>query len=212
MTSDLYDDLLGGGGIETEIAVAPYGRDFSLKVSDVDAIQRGVTVPWLCQAFTLGRRDVVARLSACPAIKTNTSGSKVYDLRVAAAYLVKPRLDLKAYIANLDPKDLPERLKREFWAAKLAEQRWRRQAGELWASEDVIAVFGEVFKLIKSKTQLWSDEVDAVETLTDLQRDAISERVNDLLSLIFKALEDLETGKATPSQIAEGDDDEEEID
>lgn len=209
---DQFEDLLGGGPAEADLPVAPHGREFSLKVADVDAIQRGVTVPWLCQAFTLGKTQVLAKLAGCPAIRTTASGTKIYDLRVAAGYLVKPKLDLKSYIANLDPKDMPERLKREFWASKLAEQRWRRQAGELWASEDVIAVFGEVFKLIKSKTQLWADNVDGIDALTDPQREAISELVSDLLASIFKSLEDLETGRTTPSQIAEGDDDQEEVD
>jgi hypothetical protein len=212
MVDGLFDDLLGGGEEESDIDPAPHGRDFSLKMADVHEVQRGVTVAWLCQAFTLGRNVVLAKLAGCPAMRTMKHGGKVYDLRIAATYLVKPKLNVATYIKNLDPADLPEKLKREFWAARLAEQRWRRQAGELWASEDVIAVFGEVFKLIKSKTQLWADEVDSIDTLSDPQREKIVDLVTDLLGHIFKSLEDLETAKATPSQIAEGEDDQEEVD
>ncbi len=207
-----FDDLLGDSEPVTEIEPAPHGRDFSLKPGDVHEVERGVTVAWLCQAFTMPRRQVEAKLTGCPAMRTMKRGMKVYDLRVAAAYLVKPTLDIATYIKNLDPKDLPERLKREFWAAKLAEQRWRRQAGELWASEDVIAVFGEVFKLIKNKSQLWADAIDAVELMSDPQREALSDLVNDLMGQIFKMVEDLESGSTTAAQIAEADDDTEEVD
>lgn len=210
---DMFDELLGESEpVPEELKPAPHGRDFSLKMGDVHLIERGVTLAWLCQAFTMGRSVVQAKLADCPAIKTFRHGSKLYDLRVAAAYLVKPKLDVTSYIKNLDPKDLPEKLKREFWAAKLAEQRWRKQAGELWASEDVIAVFGEVFKLIKGKSQLWEDSLDTVEVLSDLQRETLSELVNDLMAQIFKMLEDLESGRATASQIAEADDEQEEVD
>lgn len=209
MINDQFEDLLGGGESDDDIEPAPFGREFSLKMGDVHEVNRGVTVPWLCQAFVMGRTTVVAKLAGCPAIRVNRNGGKIYELKTAAQYLLKPKVSIGTYIRNLDPKDLPERLKREFWAAKLNEQRWRKQAGELWASEDVIAVFGEVFKLIKTKTQLWADTVDGVDTLSDPQREALGDLVNDLLTQIYKSLEDLELGKMTRSSAAEGDDDEE---
>lgn len=206
----LFDDLLGDGDETPEIEPAPHGRDFSLKLSDVHEVERGVTVAWLCQAFTMPKTQVVAKLAECSAIKTHKHGGKVYDLRTAAGFLVKPRLDIATYVKNLDPKDLPEKLKREFWASRLAEQRWRRQAGELWASEDVIALYSELFKLIKSKTQLWEDKVSGADKLSDVQRETMLDLKDDLLSQIYKMVEELETGRMTASSIAEADDDESE--
>lgn len=204
MTTDQFDDLLG---MPDEIETAPVGREFSLKLDKLFEIQRGVTLQWLVQAFAVPRSVAVKRLAKCPPIKTHRNGAKVYDFRVAVTYMVEPKVSIHEYIQKLDPKQLPPQLKREFWAAKIAEQRWRKDAGQLWSSEDVITVFGEVFKLIKSKTQLWGDSVDTVEALSDVQRETINELVHDLLSQIFKSLEDLESGRATPSQLAEADDD-----
>ncbi len=73
--SDLFDDLLGEVDERPEIAPAPYGRDFSLKFVDVHEVERGVTVPWLCQAFTMPKTQVEAKLKDCPAIRSNR-GSK----------------------------------------------------------------------------------------------------------------------------------------
>lgn len=209
MSDSQFDDLLGSADDDRpDIEPARHGRDFSLAFGDVHEINRGVSIPWLCQAFTMTRKQVVKALDECP-IQRMSGSSKIYDLRVAAGYLVKPRINIRQYINSLEPKDLPDHLRREFWGAKLAEQRWRKQAGELWASEDVIAVFGEVFKLIKSTTQLWGDSLDNVDTLSDPQRETLTVLVDDLTGQIFKTLEDLESGKATPAQIAEADEDEE---
>ena len=212
MVDSQFADLIGGveepPDFEEPYNTASTGRDFTLTFGSVHEIDRGVTIPWLCQAFTMPRKTVLKLIEPCPVLRIQ-SNAKVYDLRVVAAYLVRPRVDLKTYINSLESKDLPDHLRREFWAAKLAEQRWRAQAGELWSSEDVIAVFGEVFKLIKSKTQLWANTIDSVESLSNIQRDTLTDLVDELLGAVFKSLEDLESGKATPAQIAEADDDDE---
>lgn len=206
----LFDDLLGDTEEHPEIEPAPHGRDFSLRFVDVHEVERGVSLAWLCQAFTLPKSQVVARLKDCPALRSNKSGTKIYDLRTAAGYLVKPRMNVATYIKYIDPKDLPEKLKREFWAARLAEQRWRQQAGELWRSEDVIALYSELFKLIKSKAQLWEDRVTRADTLSDVQRELFLELKDDLLAEIYKLVEELEAGRMTASSIAEADDDQSE--
>lgn len=210
MSLDQFDDLLGGDE-EEELEPAPFGRDFSLHMGKLHEIQRGVTEPWLCQAFTLPRPVVRARLKECPLMRRGKNGTPIYDLRIAAAYLVKPRISIKEYIESIEPKDLPQTLQREFWAAKLSEQRWRRQAGELWASEDVVAVFGEVFKLIKNKTRLWQNSISSVEAMSQTQTDELQNLVEDLLDKIYQTLTALESGSATASQLAEVDEDAEEI-
>lgn len=203
----MFDDLLG----DTEEPLdPPYGEDFKLKISEVHEVDRGVTIRWLCAAFTMSRNQVIAKLAGCPSIRLAQNGGKVYELRVAASYLVKPQINIREYIEKLDPKDLPERLKREFWSSRITEQRFRREAGDLWRSEDVIALYGELFKLIKSKTQLWADSVENVEALTEPQREMLVELVDDLISNIYKTVEELETGRMTASSIAEADDDESE--
>lgn len=199
----MFDDLLGGGEEEPDVQPAPYGRDFSLKMGDVHEIERGVTVPWLCQAFTLGRGTVETKLVDCPALRTGKHGGKVYDLRVAAAYLVKPKLNVARYIKNLKKEDLPPQLKREFWAARLSEQKWRVQAGELWPSDDVMAVFGETFKSIKETTMLWAGTLEESVGLTDEQRELLIELVDGLLDNMHKSLVDVASISATRSQLKE---------
>lgn len=201
-----FDDILGD---EDDLpAPAPHGRDFSLKTATVHDVLKGVSVPWLCQAFNLTRTQVEKKLTNCPVLRRAGANGKIYELSVAAAYLVKPKMTIEQYIASIDAKELPERLRREFWTARLQEQKWRQKAGELWSSQDVIAVFGEVFKLIKNQSQLWADTLETTAGLTDEQRLLLSDLVEDLMGKIFDQLTALKEGKSTPSQLAEVDEEE----
>lgn len=204
----MFEDLLGEDEDDHDSILPKHGREFSMKMNSVHELERGVTIPWLCQAFNMPRNIVIRKLGGCPILRLHKNGGKVYDFATAASYLVKPRINVKKYIETLDRKDLPQHLQKEFWAAKLAEQRWRKQAGELWASEDVIAVFGEVFKLIKNRTRLWQNSIAAVEALTPAQTEVLQTLTDDLLDKIFQSLEALESGQATASQLAEADEEE----
>lgn len=201
-----FDDILGG---EDDLpGPAPHGRDFSLKISTVHDVLKGVSVPWLCQAFNMSRTQVEKKLENCPILRRAGANGKIYELPVAAAYLVKPKMSIEQYIASIDAKELPERLRREFWTARLQEQKWRQKAGELWDSQDVIAVFGEVFKLIKNQSQLWGDTLETTVGLSDEQRLLLVDLVEDLMGKIFDQLTSLKEGKMTPSQLAEVDEEE----
>lgn len=206
MSDDIFGDLMGS----EPPAPKPVdgGRYFSqtLKTSNAFELDRGVTVAWLTQAFGLTRSQCVKKLEGCKILRMN-GVTKVYDFRDAVAHMVAPKVDLKRYIENLDPKDLPLNLRKEVWSARLAEQRWRKQAGELWASEDVIAVYGELFKLIKTQSRLWANSIDAVEKLTPAQTEALQDLVDSLLDKIHQSVVALESKQKTPAQIAEVDDD-----
>lgn len=207
MTLDGFSDLLGDTA-DDRYELPPV-ETFSAKTADAHLVARGVTVAWLSEAFGLSRTVTQSRLASCPALRLVQNGGKTYDIRVAAAYLVKPRVSIEEYLNGLEPKDLPQQLQKEFWAAKLSEQRWRKQAGELFAAEDVIAVFGEVFKLIKNKTRLWQNSVSSVEALSNAQAEALQALTEDLLDKIYQSLLALESGSKTPSQLAEVDDEDE---
>lgn len=198
----IFDDILG----DEDSAPTPparFGRDFSLRMASVHEVQRGVTIPWLCQAFGMGRRDVERMLRQCPVLRRTGTNGKIYELAVAASYLVKPQISVEQYIKTIDAKDLPERLRKEFWTARLQEQKFRQKAGDLWATDDVLAVFGEVFKLVKNQSQLWSDSLETETGLTDEQRAILSDLVDDLMGKIFSMLGALKERKTTPSQLAE---------
>jgi hypothetical protein len=185
---------------------APDGLRFSLRTEHVHAVKRGVTVPWLVQAFNMKRANVVRMLEGCRSIGVAQGGQPVYDLTEAAARLVEPKVDLRRYLSNLDPKDLPESLRSEFWSSRIKEQKARRDAGDLWRSEDVLSLFAETFKRIKDRSLLWTDTVEATHGLTDEQRKAFIALKDDLLEDISVTVQQLGAGQTTLSQIVEFED------
>ncbi len=74
----------------------------------------------------------------------------------------------------------------------------------------MIALYSELFKLIKNKTQVWEDKVSGAEKMSDLQRETMLELKDELVSQIYKTVEALATGGTTASSIAEADDDQSE--
>lgn len=212
--SDIFADLLGPSDDEEgqvdfdrDPALGGSGLNASLRRGGIPMVKAGVTSNWLADAFGIPSTTVRRKLQECPPKRILANGGRLYDLHEAATFLVQPR-NMDAHLARMNPKDLPTHLQKEIWAARLAEQRWRQKAGELFASEDVIAVFSEVFKLIKNKSLLWIDSVNEVDKLSDEQEEALRENVRQLLSSIYEMVQKLATNQMTPSQIAEADDDE----
>ena len=196
-----FYDLLGD--LPDDNDGAPYGRKFSLENNSVHAVTRGVSIPWLCQAFQMPRSRVEKKLIGAPVAGTSQRGSKIYDLSVAASYLIEPRYDVAAYISTLEPKDLPENLRSEFWSARLKEQKARLVAKDLWHSSDVKRAFGEVFKLIKDKVTLWTDELDESRGLTPEHIAVLDDYARDLLASIGDAISGYTHSTKTTSQEAE---------
>lgn len=133
---------------------------FSTSSRDLYKVVNGVSVQWLARAFGMTRHNIEKRIRGCRVVGSGDYGNPLYDLRDAAAYLVEPKFDLEEYLSKIKPDRLPEKFRESFWNAKLKEQRWRRAAGELWDTEQVMTVFSEVLADIRDKLQLIPDTVE----------------------------------------------------
>ena len=131
-----------------------------------------------------------------------------YDIKVAAQYLVTPKMDIGTYLRVLKATDLPASLQKEIWDARLKRQKWEAQAGDLWHTQDVMAVLSSTFAIIKSTVQLWPDTVERQEGLTDAQRDLLVRLGDTLQDEIYHGLVDAARERSTkPSLFDVGDDD-----
>lgn len=170
------------------------------KESAYDALN-GVTVDWLRRAFHLGEPACKAKLKGCPIKAMGPYGAPIYDLGVAASYLVKPHVDLKSALKDITVDDLPDKLREPFWNARLKQQRYEKNAGELWRTEAVIALFGSVLKDIKERMRLIADLSEKALGLSPEQLQGLREIVNDVQSEIYNHIMTLES--KTPASIAE---------
>lgn len=166
---------------------------------------RGVTVTWLMQAFRMDRQTVKRKLARCQAIGNGVGGQPLYDFVQAASFLVKPQVDIKEYVKSLRPIDLPPYLQDQFWASQLKRQQWEQRAGHLWKTDDVMEVFGETFKRIKTSTQLWLDNLEQASSLTDDQKQALTHMVDALNDDIYQSLIAMPKARSTRSSVIEMD-------
>lgn len=177
----------------------------SYKTDQIHQVTGGVSIPWLMGAFRMGRAKVLKLLDdgGVRPMGTHKNGGAYYDLPEAAACLVTPKQDFKAFLKTLKPSDLPANMQESFWAAKLKEQKWRMQAGELWPTPAVMQVFSDTHKMIKTKVQLWPDTLIESAGMNDRQREVMHELLVDLLNDLANHLANDETVNETRNQLAE---------
>ncbi|MGH9928616.1 MAG: DUF1441 family protein [Pyrinomonadaceae bacterium] len=191
---DELDELLG---IPPTPLVAPEGSDLL-----IDDVYRGVGITWLANAFKMDRQTVRKRLAHCPALSQDRS-SPLFSLRQAASYLIEPKVDIAAYLKSMRPQDLPPLLQDSFWSAQTKRQKWEEGAGNLWPTEDVVAVLGEAARRIRTSVTLWTDNLERIQGLTNEQRTALTAMCDGLLDEIHETLVEMPKKKRTPSQLAQ---------
>lgn len=165
-----------------------------------------VSVTFLMQVFKLDRLTVKKKLAELPPIRMVKGGVPEYDFRQAASYLVKPKVDIAEYIKTLRPTDLPAYLQDQWWAAQLKRQKWQKEAGELWPTSDVIAVFGDVFQHMKTTMQLWVDQIAEQHAVTPAIRSDLVQLVDGLQRDLHDRLVAMPKETARRNQLREFDD------
>lgn len=173
-----------------------------IKPVTVADVQHGVTVGALAVIFKMDPMTVRKKLRDCPPIFRRKS-SFVYDLKIAAQYLVKPVFDAETYLKTMKPSELPTHLQESYWSAMRKRQQWETDAGHLWRTEAVMEVFGDVFQTIKFAMQLWPDTVEQALGLSPEQRTMLVSMADTLQQEIHKKLVEMPRLKRTPSSLGE---------
>lgn len=157
-----------------------------------DIAKEGVTVSFLAQVFRMDSNKVKRKLANCPVLDTRYRGETqvqhIYDLATAAAYLVPPKVNIADLIENLRPEDLPPKINAAFWDAQAKRQKVEEVAGDLWRTDDVRDVLGNLFQTIKFTIQLWGDQIERMHGLSAEQRRALTVATDQLQKDIFDQL------------------------
>jgi len=167
-------------------------------------ILRGVSIRWLQVVFKRDRATISKLIRGVRPLRVSKGGHAFYSVKEVAPYIVKAKMDIATYLENLDPDDLPERLRESYWKVQERSQKVRVAAGELWRTTDVIEVLGETFKGIKNAIMLWTDTVEEQVGLTDEQRAIIIALADSLQEEIHKTvIARASRSNQTRSQLAE---------
>ena len=165
------------------------------------AALNGVSVDWLRRVFRMSSRTVERKLTGLRTIAVTGKGVPLYDLAEAAQRLVKPKMDLNEYLSDITVDDLPDKLKEAFWNAKLKEQRYLKNAGELWRTEAVIQLFGSTLKDVKERMRLIPELGEKSLGLTPDQAEGLRKIVSRVQEEVWLQIQNLEP--KTPSSVAE---------
>lgn len=170
----------------------------------VSDIYHGVTVSWLGTVFNMDPATVKKRLKDCPPLHRRKTGF-VYDLKVAAPYLIKPAIDLDQYLKTMKVSELPIHLQEAYWSAMQKRQAWEEKAGHLWQTEKVLEVLGDVFQTIKFTMQLWPDNIERMVGLTPELRTMMTGMFDEMQKELYLKLKEMPAAKRTQSSLTESD-------
>lgn len=166
-------------------------------------VVKGVTITWLAAVFNMDIRRVNLLMRECPPLTRGISkqGGYVYDIAIAASYLVTPRVNVSEYVKNMRPEDMPTKFQEGFWSAQIKKQTWMTKAKMLWHTIDVTRKFSETFLKVNNSIEGWEEEIEKRALLPEDVRKALNFETRRLKALIFKEI--AEMGKETPPQTSE---------
>lgn len=156
--------------------------------ADLRVIYEGASSHELSVMFDLSVNEVNKRLVGKVAPVGVDAKAPRYRIREAAPYLCNVVFDPEEFIKNLSPAKLPASLQDAFWKAQINRQKFEEQKGDLWRTERVIEVLGNVFKTIRMTILMFNDTIEQKSEITPKQREIIQELGDGLLETAHKNL------------------------
>lgn len=170
---------------------------------EAGVIRRPVTKSWLAEALQMSPDTVAKRLTNCPVVGMAGGNRALYDFKTAVRYLLPPMMDLAEYIQCLGPNDLPNHINKIFYEGLRQKIKFEQEAGDAWATSDVLEVFGDVFITIKDQMQLWTENLRDRAALTDAQYVKLREQIDVLQNTLHEKLIEMPERRLTPSRLAQ---------
>lgn len=184
------------------------GEELSLRTGDVHTVVGGVSIAWLMRVFGMGRQTVEKKLVGLKPIGHGSHHTPLYTVPEAASRLVKPTEQIDKILLNLKPQDMPERLREAYWNSKLKQQRFEERAGQLWRTEKILMVVGELLQEMKQKALMIPDDVERELGLDRDDHKKVQAIVDNFQKEMYEWLLALQAGRLTPNQLGEEDEDE----
>jgi hypothetical protein len=138
----------------------------------------------LSKIFKVERHSVSKKLIGLKPV-AEAYGYPTFDLAEAARYLVAPPADaLEEVISNMRADELPPRLKKEFWDARLSQLTYQEKAGDLWRTDFIVEAFISIFKTLSTSVRGFNGTISRQTGLSDEQRVIINDLMDGLLMSI----------------------------
>ena len=162
-------------------------RKDSLDDASREMIYNGCNLSELSKLFRMDHRNLVEKLHGVPP-SGKRGKANTWRVHEVAPYLVRPIFDIEEYIKRMHPSELPKMLTKEFWAGQRSRQEYLLKAGDLWPTDQVVEVVGELFKLVKMSATLAADAVERQVELTPRQRTIVINIMDGMLRDLRQAI------------------------
>lgn len=146
----------------------------------------GASISQLGKLFGMDNRTVQSKITGLePAGRR--AGHPIYSVKEAAPFLVEMQLNIDdveqviKYVRKLNHTNLPKMLTKEFWHAMLAKQKYELNAGDLWETEKVAEVYGDLVKAVRTPLILAKDSILNEVELTGRQHQILDAIIDGLL-------------------------------
>jgi len=173
------------------------------RILKAEAVMAGVTVSWLSQVFRMDPKTVRKRLVKVAPLRILRGDSPIYDIRDAAENLIVPKMDVAAVLRTMRVNDLPQHLQEPYWSALLKKQKYEENSGDLWRTEKVLDLLGDVFITIRDRMQLWAETLAENTEMTEEQQERLRQLVDSLQAEIHSRLVDMPKRRQTYSVVSE---------
>ena len=204
MSTDI-DDLLGGNPAEGSreakreerraqafldlektraIKAAGFGNAFV----EQGRLKLPVSQNFLAEVYDMDPATVRKRLVRCPKLGMAGGNRPVYDFKEASSHILPPKMTAEEFIKTLHHAKLPPEVNKTFWQGLRERLRFLREAGELWATADVLKVFGQVNMMFKDRIDMWVEDIRDLRGISDAHVEKIEEMAHALKSDLYEDL------------------------
>lgn len=153
--------------------------------ASIQIIYQGASQDHLMRMFKMDHRTAKRKIVEARAAGVKPKGRKgvadLYAIDEIAPYFCKPVMDPTEYIMQMDPRDLPKLVSKEFWAGQRSRQAFELEDGQLWRTERVVEEVGEILKMVKMSALLMNDALERQDEVTDTQRQIIRQLTRGML-------------------------------
>lgn len=160
------------------------GSRVNLDAESRAIIYQGASVNQLAEMFKIKSPDIMRRLGDLLPVGTGRQGNPIYNVAEAAARLVPPVVTpemIDRYMRSVNHAHLPPMVSKFYWQGKRDREKYLQEANELWHTEDVVRVAGDVFQSLRLSIMLIPDVLRDEADLNDGQFQIVQKIVDEAL-------------------------------
>lgn len=181
---------------------SPRGKGRPADEETLRVIYEGCTLTQMMEIFRMDYRTFHRRLGRSDVKPCGQRGGHdIYQIHEVAPWVLPPKMDIEQYLKNMNPKDLPKMLTKEYWQGMLSRQSYLRKEGELWSTYDVQKAFSEIVQVLIMNSRVIEDEVDRKAELTSRQRQLVRDSIDALINSCRDKLEAHFIGRKSKEEV-----------